>query len=102
MIAGYVKKINHVMRDGNNRKNVPYWKKSALSDIIPPIDDKAVVKMHMTLTILGLGSNLGDRAAFLEGGALGLAGILKEMRRASVYKTAPLQVKDQEIGRAHV
>ncbi|MBF6590848.1 MAG: 2-amino-4-hydroxy-6-hydroxymethyldihydropteridine diphosphokinase [Ktedonobacterales bacterium] len=47
------------------------------------------------MVYLGLGSNLGDRAAHLRAALRALAGVVALGRVSSVYDTAPLLVEDQ-------
>ena len=49
----------------------------------------------MTLAVLGLGSNLGDSRQIVLDAMDALEGILTNLRRASLYDTAPLYVSDQ-------
>lgn len=44
---------------------------------------------------VGLGSNLGDRLAYLRCGAAGLNALLGDLRLSSVYETAPRDLADQ-------
>jgi 2-amino-4-hydroxy-6-hydroxymethyldihydropteridine diphosphokinase len=44
---------------------------------------------------IGLGSNLGDRAARLERAVAGLRELLDELRVSSVYETVPVHADDQ-------
>jgi 2-amino-4-hydroxy-6-hydroxymethyldihydropteridine diphosphokinase len=49
----------------------------------------------VALAILGLGSNRGDSFGILESAILSLGKILRDLRRASLYRTEPLHVPDQ-------
>ncbi len=44
---------------------------------------------------VSLGSNLGDRLAYLRQGVMGLTALLRDLRLSSVYETAPRHVTDQ-------
>ena len=45
--------------------------------------------------VLGLGSNLGDSRSIIREAVKVLANLIKDLRTASFYRTAPLYVKDQ-------
>ena len=47
------------------------------------------------LVVLGLGSNLGDSCAIIQKAVEALGSVLSQLRRASLYETAPLHVLDQ-------
>ena len=49
----------------------------------------------MTTVYLGLGSNLGDRRAYLKAAIEGLRLILTDLKESSVYETDPQYVTDQ-------
>jgi len=49
----------------------------------------------MTTVYLGLGSNLGDRRAYLKAAIDGLRLILTDIKESSVYETDPQYVTDQ-------
>jgi 2-amino-4-hydroxy-6-hydroxymethyldihydropteridine diphosphokinase len=49
----------------------------------------------LPLVVLGLGSNLGDRAAFLRAALAGLAPVYQLERVSSIYETAPQLVAEQ-------
>lgn len=49
----------------------------------------------MATVFLGLGTNLGDRAANLRGALAALAGVAEIDAASAVYETAPLYVTDQ-------
>ncbi len=51
----------------------------------------------MVTVYLGLGSNLGDRRAYLKAAVDALRLILKDVKESSVYETAPLYVTDQPV-----
>ncbi|MBY0281428.1 MAG: 2-amino-4-hydroxy-6-hydroxymethyldihydropteridine diphosphokinase [Alphaproteobacteria bacterium] len=49
----------------------------------------------MTTVYLSLGSNLGDKRAYLRAAVDALKLILRDVKESSVYETAPLYVTDQ-------
>jgi 2-amino-4-hydroxy-6-hydroxymethyldihydropteridine diphosphokinase len=49
----------------------------------------------MVSTLLGLGTNLGDRAGNLEAAVAGLSRFLDVTGQSSIYETAPMYVEDQ-------
>lgn len=49
----------------------------------------------MTTVYLSLGSNLGDRRAYLKAAVDGLSLILANIKESSIYETQPLYVTDQ-------
>jgi 2-amino-4-hydroxy-6-hydroxymethyldihydropteridine diphosphokinase len=49
----------------------------------------------MALVVLGLGSNRGDSFRILESAVLSLEKVLRNPRRASLYRTEPLHVTNQ-------
>ena len=49
----------------------------------------------LSLVVLGLGSNLGDSYCIVQNAIKILNGFLQNLRCASLYKSAPLYVKDQ-------
>ena len=51
----------------------------------------------LPLVVLGLGSNLGDRDAFLRAALAGLAPACQIERVSSIYETAPQLVADQPL-----
>jgi 2-amino-4-hydroxy-6-hydroxymethyldihydropteridine diphosphokinase len=57
--------------------------------------ERAATASGPSLVALGLGSNRGDSPAILRGAVAALTEVLTGLRQASVYKTAPVLVKDQ-------
>lgn len=67
---------------------------------LPSKDEQAVLSSPgeqsvLPLVFLGLGSNLGDRAAHLRAALKELASVLQIERISSVYETAPQLLSDQ-------
>ncbi|MDR2864644.1 MAG: 2-amino-4-hydroxy-6-hydroxymethyldihydropteridine diphosphokinase [Spirochaetaceae bacterium] len=58
---------------------------------------RAEAHQDMVRVILGLGSNQGDSIHILKNAIADLHFFLKGLREASVYKSAPLYVKDQNV-----
>ena len=51
----------------------------------------------MATVYLGLGSNLGDRRAYLKAAIQGLSRILTDIEESSIYETDPQYVTDQPV-----
>ena len=57
--------------------------------------EPSIPSQTLPLVVLGLGSNLGDRDAFLRAALAGLAPVYQIERVSSIYETAPQLVAEQ-------
>lgn len=51
----------------------------------------------MHRVIIGLGSNVGDRLRYLRSAATELESVLSQVRRSSVFESAPMYDQDQDV-----